>query len=327
MLILALVAFFGGFTAINYFTSLVQKNPAGTVGNHAGNLYNKGLFCEHNGKVYFSNPYDENTLYVMNPDESDSKKLGTVGVTSLNAGGKYIYYYQNGTGKGSGLGYAVETKGMYRMSTNGKDFLCLKRDPVGSLVLVDNDIYYQHFDSRVGVTLDRISIDKSKEATVLPGVTYPVSVQDSILYYANPEDNYYLYSYDTRTGMKSMVWAHRVYNPIYHDDGYIYFMDIDSTYELHRYHPMSGEYEVLTTDRVETFNVYDNMIYYQKSSMSQPALMRMQTDGYGLEVVSYGIFEKINITSNYVYYTEYDSPTPVYKQSLYGQVNPSVFNP
>ena len=104
-------------------------------------------------------------------------------------------------------------------------------------------------------------------------------------------------------------------------------MDIDTTYELHRYNPMTGEQQRLTSDRVEAFNVYDNMIYYQKFSKSQPALMRMQTDGYGLEVVSNGLFENINITSNYVYYHEYGTPIPVYKQSLYGSVNPSIFHP
>lgn len=305
----------------------MKKNPAGTVGNHAGNLYNKGLFCEYEDKVYFANPYDDNTLYVMNSDESETKKLGTVGVNGLNAAGNYIYYYQNGTGEGSGLGYAVKTTGMYRMTKDGKDFLCLKRDPVGTLVLVDNDIYYQHFDGSNGVTLDRISIDKSNEANVMSGIIAPVSANDSILYFANPEDNFYLYSYDTRSGSKSLFWQHRVYNPIYHSDGYIYFMDIDTTYELHRYNPMTGEQQRLTSDRVEAFNVYDNMIYYQKFSKSQPALMRMQTDGYGLEVVSNGLFENINITSNYVYYHEYGTPTPVYKQSLYGSVNPSIFHP
>ncbi len=29
-----------------------------TIGAHAGNLYNDGLFCESDGKVYFSNSYD-----------------------------------------------------------------------------------------------------------------------------------------------------------------------------------------------------------------------------------------------------------------------------
>lgn len=316
----------GGVTVFTYFTNIVHENPAGTVGNHAGNLYNNGLFCEHDNKVYFANPYDDNTLYVMNPDETEITKLGTVGVNGLNAGGNYIYYYQSGTGEGSGLGYTVKTTGMYRMTKDGKDFLCLKRDPIGTLVLVDNDIYYQHFTNS-DVVLDRISIDKEKEASVMPGVIAPVSAKDSVLYFANPEENFYLYTYDTRSGSKSLFWQHRVYNPVYHSDGYIYFMDIDSTYELHRYNPMTGEQERLTSDRVEAFNVYGNMIYYQKFSKSQPALMRMQTDGYGLEVVSNGLFENINITSNYVYYSEYGSATPLYKQSLYGPVSPSVFNP
>lgn len=263
----------------------------------------------------------------MNPDETEIKKLGTVGINALNAGGEYVYYYQNGIGDGSGLGYAVKTTGMYRMSKDAKDFLCLKRDPIGTLLLVDNHIYYQHFDSSNGVSIDKISIDKESESTnVLSGLINLGSCADSVIYFANPDDNYYLYTYDTRNGMKSLLWAHRVYNPIYHTDGYIYFMDIDSTYEIHRYHPMTGEHQTLSTDRSETFNVYGNMIYYQTNS-SSPALMRMQTDGYGLEVVSYGMFENINITSHYVYYNEYGSPTPVYKQSLYGPVSTTVFNP
>lgn len=327
VLIFIIIVLLGGFTAYNFISNSVKENPAGTVGNHAGNLYNKGLFCEHQGKVYFSNPYDDNTLYTMNPDESDIKKIGTVGINYLNAGGDYIYYYQHGTGAGAGLGYAVKTTGLYRTSLNGKDLLCLKRDLIGTVILVDNNIYYQRFDNSNGVLLDQISIDKENEANVMPGVIAPVSAKDSVLYFANPEDNFYLYSYDTRYGTKSLFWQHRVYNPIYHTDGYIYFMDIDTTYQLHRYHPMTGEHQVLTTDRVECFNVYDNMIYYQKYSSSQPALMRMQTDGYGLELVYNGSFTNINITSNYVYFTEYGSATPVYKQSLYGSVNPTVFNP
>ena len=318
---------FGALSVFNYYANNVADNPVGTVGNHAGNLYNDGLFCEYDGKVYFSNPYDENTMYVMNSDESEIKKLGTVGVNSINAAGKYIYYYQNSIGDGSGLGYAVKTTGMYRMTNNGKDYLCLKRDPVGSLLLIDNDVYYQHFDSSEGVSLDRISTDKESEtANVLAGVITPASAVDSVLYFADPENNFYLYSYDTRYGSKSCILSRRVYNPVYHSDGYIYYMDIDSTYEIHRFNPFTAEVERLSTDRAETFNVYGNMIYYQTNS-SQPALMRMQTDGYGLEVVAYGMFENINITSNYVYYNEYGSPTPVYKQSLYGPVSTAIFNP
>ena len=322
-----MVILIGVFSVVTYFSNQVKKNPSGTIGNHAGNLYNGGLFCESDGQVFFSNPYDANTLYVMDLNESNFQKLTTVGVNAINVDNNYVYYYQNGVGDGSGLGFAVQTTGMYRTTKDGKDSLCLKRDPVATLLLIDNDIYYQHFDGANGVFLDRISIDKSNEATVLSGQICPASASDSIMYFSDPEENFYLYSYDTRSGMKSLLWPHRVYNPIYHTDGYIYFMDMETKYELHRYHPMTGEHQTLTTDRVETFNVFGDYIYYQKFSKTEPALMRMQTDGYGTEVVSYGTFEKINMTSNYVYFNEYGSPTPVFKQSLSGPIGTSVFMP
>ena len=59
--IIGVAAFFRGRTA---------PVPEGTLGNTAGNLNNRGLFCEYNGKVYFSNAYDDGTLYSMNPDET-----------------------------------------------------------------------------------------------------------------------------------------------------------------------------------------------------------------------------------------------------------------
>ena len=37
------------------FSDYIPMNPEGTVGNTAGNLNNGGLFCEYDGKVYFSN--------------------------------------------------------------------------------------------------------------------------------------------------------------------------------------------------------------------------------------------------------------------------------
>lgn len=327
LVIFLLFLLVGGLSVFTYLQERVPENPVGTIGNTAGNLYNDGLYCENDGMVYFSNPYDSGTLYVMNPDETGIKKLSTVGISSINAAGKYVYFYQGSTATGSGLGYTVKTTGMYRMTKDGKDSLCLKRDPVAMLNLIDNHIYYQHFLDTGGLNLEKISIDKSSEDVVLEGIIPPACVVNGIIYYSNPAENYTLYSYDTRSGMNSMVWNHRVWNPIYHTDGYIYFMDIDTEYELHRYHPSTGEHHTLTTDRLETFNVYDNYVYYQKFSQFEPMLMRMYTDGSNPEIVAYGNFENINITSNYVYYNEYGSPSPVYHQTVSGPINPTIFSP
>ena len=63
----------------------VPMNDENVVGNTPGNLYNGGLFLEMDGRVYFSNPLGNDSLYSMNPDETDLKEL-TVMNTRRTAG-------------------------------------------------------------------------------------------------------------------------------------------------------------------------------------------------------------------------------------------------
>ena len=327
LIIFLLILLLAGVFVFSYFINKIPENPAGTVGNTGGNLYHNGLFCENDGQVFFANPYDQNTLYVMNTDETEAEKLTTVGVKSINAAGKFVYYYQDDVGAGSGLGYTVKTTGMYRMKKDGNSPECLIREPLLTMNLLDNNIYFQHFNDDGGLTLDYISIDRSLEGTALEGIMSPASAMDGSIYYAHQEDNFFLYTYNTRTNMNSLLWNHKVYNPVYHSDGYIYFMDVENNYRISRYNPSTGENQTITNDRVESFNLFGNYIYYQKFSQSEPALMRIMTDGSNLETVMYGNFGTINMTSAYVYFTEYGTTTPIYHQSLYGPINPSIFSP
>lgn len=320
LIVIAILVFF------SFWKKHIPSNPEGTIGNTAGNLINNGLFCESEGKVYFANPYDEDYLYVMNPDETQVEKISSMGVSSINAGGDFLYFYQKSAGSGSGLGYVLKTVGLYRMKKDGSAATCLKRDPAGIITLINNDLYYQHYTNKTGTYLDRMSIDKSSEETLFQSMISPASTAGGVIYYTNPEDYHYLYAYDTITGTNSLFWQHRVWNPVYYGN-YIYFMDMETDYELHRYDPYTGENQVLTTDRVDTFNVYGDMIYYQRSSQTEPALVRMRTDGSDMEIVARGVFQNINITSNYVYFNEYDLPAPVYHQSTFGPVLVGQFVP
>ena len=63
----------------------IPDNPPETVGNTAGNLNNSGYFCEYDGKVYFANVYDSDTLYSMDPSEQDIKKLGNASWLAVNS--------------------------------------------------------------------------------------------------------------------------------------------------------------------------------------------------------------------------------------------------
>ncbi|MCR5754177.1 MAG: DUF5050 domain-containing protein, partial [Acetatifactor sp.] len=108
----------------------MDKNSISTVGNTAGNLYNSGLFCEHDGIVYFSNAYDNGRLYSMLPDESGIKKINDLQVRNLLAGGHYLYFFQLGASGGSGFGNAVATRAFMRIDLKGKENIGMTRDSI-----------------------------------------------------------------------------------------------------------------------------------------------------------------------------------------------------
>lgn len=324
LVIIVMVLAIGVVGFLAFRSGKIPANEPGTIGNTGGNLNNKGLFCEKDGVVYFSNGNDQNTLYSMNPDETNIKKLGKVGIESINAGGDYLYFYQKSVGKGSGLGFVRNTTGVYRSKTNGQDMFCLRRDPAATITLVGDNLYYQHYTAKTGTTLDRIATDKSSEETIFPYFVNPASVAGGMMYYNGNDKDHYLYAYDTNTGDNLTIWQHNLWNPVY-DNGYIYFMDLETTYELHRYSLMDQTEEVLSYDRVDTFNVGDGWVYYQRTVGDEPALMRVRTDGTGLEMVAAGNYENINMTSQYVYFYPFGQDSPIYKQSLHGPVNVSTF--
>lgn len=308
------------------FSKRITPNEDYETGNTAGNLNNKGLFCEQDGIVYFSNAYDSNVLYSMNPDETGAKRLNNVGVSSINADPERIFYSQTGSADGSGLGYVRSATGMYYCDHNGKNVFCYTKDPVGILSLLGNNLYYQQYQENVGVPLIKASLDNKESAEMVPDMVSPACVVGSTIYYAGNGQDHYLYALDTTTGTSTLVWEHPLWNPVY-QNGYVYFMDLNNNYSLHRYDPATGEDLALTNERIDFFNVYDTIIYYQTADTSSPALKRIYIDGTGEETVMNGVFESVNITSQYAYFNEFENPTPVYHQSTFGAVNPGVFNP
>ena len=324
--IIIIILFLGGLIYLSISSSHTKENASDVIGNTAGNLNNKGLYCERNGLVYFSNPYDQNILYSMSANETDIKKLGTVGVFYINADDNRIYYSQQSTASGSGLGYIRKPTGLYSCSLDGKNTKCYTQDAVGITSLCGNYLYYQHYTNKTGTYLEKKKIDKSDSMVLLEQMVNPACVYNGSIYFNGMEQDHFLYALDTTSNVISTVWDHNMFNPVY-QDGYIYFMDMESEYELHRYDMNSGQEEVLSTDRLDYFNVYGNVIYFQKSSATEPALKRIMIDGSNEEIIKEGVFEQVNITSTYAYFNEFDKPVPVYHQPTFGPVQVSVFSP
>lgn len=303
----------------------IEPIPAGTVGNTAGNANNGGLFCEYDGVVYFSNPYDNGTLYSMLPDESKIKKLNSISVSNLNAGGDYLFYFQQEASGSSGLGYVRSSHGLFRCTLNGKNASRLSGDYLFNVQLVDNYLYYLSTND-TGSGFYRQSIDGADaELLTTDGWNFACAQSDGGVYYNGTDTNHYLYRYDTKTGGSSVVWEGNIWYPIY-DNGYVYYLDVAADYRLCRYSLYEDRVEILTHDRVDCFNLAGGYIYYQKNSVSEPALKRMTLSGQDVEIVAEGNYTNINVTSRYVYFSAYDNELLIYHTPINGPVSVSSFS-
>ncbi len=304
----------------------MPPNDESTVGNTAGNLNNNGYFCEHDGRVYFANAYDNYSLYSMNPDESDIKKLRGGSSSHICAGGKYLYYAVENQGGGSDLGSVRGAYGIYRSKLNGKGATGMDRCHVVTMQLCGNYLYYSKLDPKSSISLEKIKIDKKDKVTVNPDtIMNPASYVNGAIYYNGTDEDHYLYALNTANDTSSVVWQGNLWNPVY-QDGYVYFMDVGNNYRLCRYSMNAGVVEVLTNERIDLFNVYGQYIYYQTNSKTEPALKRISIGGGTPELVREGIYQNINITSEYVYFNTFDEPVPVYKTSTFGPVNVTTFD-
>ena len=270
----------------------IPDNPPETVGNTAGNLNNSGYFCEYDGKVYFANVYDSDTLYSMDPSEQDIKKLGNASVQNILVGGKFLYYYQTGASGDS------------------------------TAQLVGSNLYIMTVDDN-GPLFYRMKIDKSDKTELANFEINPASAVNGTIYYNGTQDNHYLYAMNTATDGVSTVWDGNLWYPIVQGD-YVYYMDVENDYRLCRYSLSRNEIEVLTNERIDCFNVGYGYVYYQVNG-EEACLKCMRDDGSDSWVIAEGNYTAINMTSQYVYFQMFGDDSSWYHSPL-GSQSYSVFD-
>lgn len=298
----------------SFFSDRVTSNPPGTIGNTAGNLNNAGLFCEYNDTVYFSNPLDKGTLYAMNPDETNIRKLYSMQVRNILAGGDYLYYFQLDSGDGSTFGSIANSHSLNRCDLEGKQAVEITRDVVVNAQLVDDYLYLLTAGKSTPLFY-KIKTDKSNKVELADYSINPSSVSNGYIYYNGTQDNHSLYRLNTATDTTEEVWSGNLWNPVIYGD-YIYYMDLSSDYKLCRYSLSSQTSEILAHERVDCFNVGSGYIYYQTNDAENPQLKCMHTDGSNVIAVADGIYSNINMTSQYVYFQEFDVDGSLYHSRL-----------
>lgn len=308
------------------FAGRVPLNDEYTTGNTPGNLNNGGYYCEHDGRVYFANAYDNYSLYSMNTDETDIKKIHGGSSSHINIGGDYIYYVTDGNSDGADPGSFRGAYGIYRSRLNGRNVTGMDRCHVVSMQLCGSYLYYEKLDSDTAISLEKIRIDKKDRKTVDPdAMINPNGYANGVIYYNGTDQDHYLYALDTATDTAEVLWEGDLWNPVFQNN-YVYYMDVGNNYRLCRYSISGDVVEVLTNERVDAFNVYNDYIYYQTNSKTDPALKRMYVDGTSQETICSGVYQNINITSSYVYFNAFGASVPVYRTNTYGPVDVTTFD-
>ncbi|PXV95967.1 uncharacterized protein DUF5050 [Lachnotalea glycerini] len=326
IVIFIIIAIITAITIIYQRNNKTVFNTGKVSGNTAGNLYNKGIFCEYNDKIYFSNSYDQGDLYVMNSDGTNIKKLYKDTVSYINAAGKYIYYARNNLNEDTIHAIFRENLfGVYRINIDGSKVLSLSNETCGAVSLGNNKIFYQHYEAETALTLNSVSIDGTQNTNLLKDAVNPANIVDGIMYYNNVTDNFNLCAMNIETGNINVIYTGSCWNPIY-DNNYIYFMDIENDYSLARLNLSTLEKESLNTGRVDTYNLYGDYIFYQANDKTTPRLCKMNKNGTNTETIIDGNFSNINVTSQYVYFNQYGNEVPIYKVSTTGDINVTRFD-
>lgn len=326
IVLIAIIAIITTIIVIYNFSKKTIFNTGNVSGNIAGNLYNNGLFCEYNDKIYFSNSYDQGNLYVMDTNGSNIKKLYNDTASYINVAGKYLYYARNNLNETNlDAIFRGNLFGVYRINTDGTNVLSLNEEACGVVSLGNNKIFYQHYDSETALTLRSISIDGTNEVNIEEDSINPSCIDDGTMYYNNVTNNFNLCSLDTESENIKEIYNGSCWNPI-HDGAYIYFMDLDNNYSLARVNLSTNEKEDLGTGRVDTYNLYGDYIYFQANDPTTPRLCKMKKDGTDVETIIDGNFCNINITSDYVYFNQFGNDTPIYRVATTGDINVTRFD-
>lgn len=324
--IIVIILILGGFSFAGYWSEKVKWNEEGVLGNSGGNILNGGDFCEYNGKIYFSNPSDEGTLYVMDEDLSNAKKISNDIVSHINAAGNYITYARRNN-KRSNLDsiFIFDNMGVYRITLKGKKSHQLFGDYTGMLLSYGNYVYYQHYSDNELLTLYQVKLDGAEEKQLSRESVMPTAIKDGVLYYNGIESDHFIHALDLTTGSDRVIYEGNCGSCV-ESNGYLYFLDLNNGTGISRIRTDGSDYTQLVDDMCSTYNLSTDgsILYYQIDGSKDNRLCQMSLASGKERVIQRGDFNSIHVTQHYVFFKDFHTKKYFYLDDA-GNVN--LFTP
>jgi hypothetical protein len=307
ILILLLLA--GVLFLLRWSTRVTMYSDEAATGNTSTNLLNGGLFAKSGDKIYFANPYDQNSLYSMNLELGKVKKVYDDYVSYINASGKYIFYTRRNDKKGNqgNALFSLSTTGLYRIQTNGHSMGQLYRNPTQTATLFGNNIYYQHYDDTDGLLLYRVGIDGKEDTLLLKEGAAPNVVMDNTIYYTGTESDHNIHKISTQ-GDGASVICEGNFTGLSYANGYLYCLDMANDYTLCRLNLDGSDLTHLTQERVSTYNVSTDgsTVYFQVDNGDDNGLYALDIDSGSQSLLRSGNFNYYHVIDDYLFFEDYD---------------------
>jgi hypothetical protein len=314
---------------IVYNNGRTYYNEEDEIGNTVGNIINGGLFCENDGKIYFSNDSADGSLYVMQSDCSDIRKLSDDKAVYINADENYVYYVRaNNTRENQSANFLMfYNTGIFRINQNGSGLKAITGDPGAYLTLKGNDLFFQRYDVEKGLFLYKNNINGSMERLLLEDAVIPSAVIDNSLYYASYSKNHNINALDLDSFTTSPVYTGDFAYPIFQGD-FIYFLDLSDDYHLYRMNQDGSNPTLLVEERCATYNITNTgkYLYYQVDDGKKNRISRMNLETTESETLLDGNYKQIHVTDNYVFFKDFENTT-TYIMSADGSSDINTFNP
>ncbi len=323
--VVLVVCVFGGLFFYKYQVTKTYYNEGDVNGNTIGNLYGNGLYCEKNGKVYFANPLDGNSLYVMNPDETEVTKLANDRIYFINADDHYLYYSRDNNVDNSQMGFlGVNTDSLCRITQDGKRTIILDDAICEECSLCGNTVYYLHFDSEEASTLYKVDIDGENKEQLNNTAIDPRCMVGPKLYYSGVVSDHSLRVINVKLDTNSFVSEESTWFPTVEGD-YVYFMDLDDGDRINRMSISTREKTRISNFGISNYNLSGNYIYYQSKKGNPDGLYRIDLSSGEEVLMAEGEYNNINVTSKYVYFSDFFSGRTYHAKN--GSLDYSIFSP
>lgn len=302
--ILLLIA--AGLVTYSILTNKVYKSAAGTIGNTAGNLYNGGLFCENGGRIYFSNPNDDYTLYSMNLEFGDYKKLYNDYARYINVDENYVFYTRKNNMKENPTQsvFIFYSTGVFRIRKNGTNLQMISSDPSGSLLLYDNQLYYQVYKDNA-LTLHRIDIDKENDKKLFSDDTPVVSVFDGRLYYSGALSDQNIH-YLNPNGNQTVAIETKAYLPIAMEEG-IFYISTQNGYNIYLADYEDKERKLIVNRPCSWYNITSDgrYVFYNCDEKDDSAIYMLDRENEEETKILEGNFKWLNIAGGYCFFFDF----------------------